>query len=323
MGEIFFFACVFIVSLYAIIKGADLFIDNAEKIGIFFGMPAFVIGVLIVGVGTSLPELASALSAMLQGTSEIVAANAVGSNIANILLVGGILAVLVKRFRIERNLLDSELPFFVISTALFLGVIFDGTISIIESSLLAGTYGVYLYYLFSKEGHRHDVILGEKEHEIKRERRAVLKLPEFSIVLKGIIGLLVLLIGAKYLIESVITLAEMLKVSPGVISLTAIALGTSLPELSVSMKAMHAGKLGLSIGNIFGSNAFNILLAVGIPGLLGTINVDPKTLGIGVPILAVASFLLFVIGLARKMYRFEGILFLVFYLFFLLKLVGL
>ena len=320
--ELLLWAAVFIISLFVLVRGADLFLENAERIGIFFGLPSFVIGVLIVGVGTSLPELSSAIVAVLRGATEIVSGNAIGSNITNILLIGGVLAVLSRRLTITKDLIDAELPFFVISTALFIGVAADGEISVIESVLLTGTYGVYLYYLFTEEPEAIDVVVAEKQEQVHKHKILGIKLPEMSVVLFALIGLIGIVAGAKYLVDSVIELAHMLHVSPGLISMTAIALGTSLPELSVSIRALQKGKLDVAIGNIFGSNAFNVLMAVGIPGLMGTILLDDLTFSVGLPVLGISSFILLIIGLARKLYRWEGLMFLILYLFFILKLMG-
>lgn len=312
---------IFLVALFVMLKGTDLFLENAERAGLIVGLPPFVIGVLIVGVGTSLPELTSSLIAVLQGVPEIVAANAVGSNISNILLVGGLLAVIGARIRINRDLLDAELPFFVISTALFVGVVWDRYVDVIEALLLGATYGVYLMYLFTHDSDG-DAVISSVEKEIKKERKILRLLSEGSVLLLLLIGLAGLLVGAKYVVDSVLVLANALTIKPELLAITAVALGTSLPELSVSIKALQKDKFEVALGNIFGSNAFNILLAVGIPALIGGLAVNNITFDVGVPILIIASFILLVIGMARRLYRWEGIMFLIFYAFFILKLFG-
>jgi cation:H+ antiporter len=132
-----------------------------------------------------------------------------------------------------------------------------------------------------------------------------------------------LVLGAKYLVEAVVALAGIFDVSPGLISITVVALGTSLPELTVSLKAIKEGKTEMAVGNIFGSNAFNILMAVGIPGLFSTLMLDAQTFKVGVPVLAVASFIFLVFGISKRIYRWGGMMFIVFYIFFILKLLGL
>lgn len=307
---------VFIVSLGVLIKGSGLFIKSAEKIGVYLGMKPFVIGVLIVGVGTSLPELVSAFASVIAGATEIVTANAIGSNITNILLVVGILAIVGRKLVITKDLLASEIPLFVVSTALFLGVAYDGEITFIESVLLFSSYIIYLLYsLFGEE----DIsTVGEEKGKELRKRIW----PELRVFIIFFVGLAGLLVGAKYLIDSVIHLSVLLNINSGLIAITAVALGTSLPELFVSLRALLQKKTELAIGNIFGSNAFNILMAVGIPGLFSTLYLDERTLTIGLPILAIVSAIFIINGISKRIYKWEGMMFLIFYIFFILKLFG-
>jgi len=305
-----------VMSLAFLIKGADYFIQGAEEVGLYFKLSPFVIGVLLVGIGTSLPEFAGAVAALINGTTEIIVANAVGSNIANILLVVGILAVVSKKIVIKKDLLDSELPLFVVSTSLFLGIVVGGQITFIESALLAIAFVIYLVYLLFGDA-EPGVATEEKVKKVKKNKE--LKFKTYMLVVVGLVGLIV---GAQSLIKSIISISELVGVSTGFISLTAVALGTSLPELFVSLKSVKSGKIDMAIGNIFGSNAFNILFTIGIPGLFGTLFLDQQTLLIGVPIMAAASFIFFVSGISKRIYRWEGMMFLVFYAFFMLKLFG-
>lgn len=314
-----FWIAIFLVSLAVMVRGADVFLRHAEKIGVQLGMSSFVIGVMIVGFGTSLPELTSSLLAVLKGVPEIVAANAIGSNIANILLIGGVLAFLGKRAVIDRDLLDAELPFFVISTALFAEIAFDGTITLIESLLLTATFIVYMVFLFS-EDYDSGTMVAEVEKEVHHERFHFLRRFDARSVGLLVLGLAALVVGAKFVIDAVVAIAGMLHISPGLISITAIAIGTSLPELVVSIQAIRSNKLTVAIGNIFGSNAFNILMAVGIPGLFTMLPFDRPTFEVGLPVLLVSSFIFLVIGLARKLYRWEGIMFFLLYTFFVMQL---
>ncbi len=319
--EIFIWIIILIASLTVMIGGAELFLKNAERIGLQMGFSSFAIGVIIVGFGTSLPELTSSLIAVLVNEPTIVVANAIGSNIANILLIGGILAFIGKKLKIDKDLLSAELPFFVISTALFAEVAYDGTITTVESMLLVSTLLVYLFYLFSDE-YSSGMAVEAVQGEVRHERFRILHHSAFKPMSLLTLGLIGLLVGANYVVESVISMASILAVPPGVLSISAIALGTSLPELVVSIKCLKNNKLSLAIGNIFGSNAFNILMAVGIPGLFSTLPLDHPTYSAGLPILLVSSFIFLIIGLARKLYRWEGIMFFILYIFFILQLVS-
>ncbi len=145
---LFFWIIIFIVSLIVLVKGADWLLQSAEKIGLALGISPFIIGVTIVGLGTSFPELVSAMMAVFRGVTEIVPASAVGSNIANILLVIGISAVVGKRLLIHKSLIDLDLPLLAISTVLFLGIAWDKQITFIEALLLLLAYSIYLLYSF-------------------------------------------------------------------------------------------------------------------------------------------------------------------------------
>ncbi len=306
---------VLVMSLVVLVKGADSFINSAEKIGKAFKLSPFVIGVLLVGIGTSLPEFASGIAALVAGNVEIIAANAIGSNITNILLIVGILAVLAKKFVIKQDLLASELSLFVVSTSLFIGVAFDGVITILESSLLAIGFIIYLFYILF--GNDKDAPATAK-YKAELETGKVTK----GTIVAFVLGLGGVILGARFLIESVVSISDILGIGTGVIAITIVALGTSLPELFVSLSALRGGSTEVAIGNIFGSNAFNLLFAVGVPGLFSTLPLDPKTLSIGIPILAVASFIFVITGIAQRIYRWEGLMFLVYYAFFVIKVIG-
>jgi len=310
-----FWGLILVISLVILVKGADSFIGASEKIGKAFKLSPFVIGVLLVGIGTSLPEFASSVAALLSGNVEIITANAVGSNITNILLIVGILAILAKKFIIKQDLLASELSLFVVSTSLFIGVAFDGVITQLESALLAIGFIIYLFY----------IIFGNSA-EAPATAKYKADLPKGKVtratIVSFVLGLGGVLLGAKFLIESVVSISDILGIGTGVIAITIVALGTSLPELFVSLAALRGGSTEVAIGNIFGSNAFNLLFAVGIPGLFSTLPLDPKTLSIGIPILAVASFIFVITGIAHRIYRWEGLMFLVYYAFFVIKVIG-
>ncbi|XKT74949.1 MAG: calcium/sodium antiporter [Patescibacteria group bacterium UBA2103] len=304
-----------VMSLVVLVKGADSFIEAAEKIGKALKFSPFVIGVLLVGIGTSLPEFASSIAALFTGNVEIITANAVGSNITNILLIVGILAVLAKKFVIKQDLLASELSLFVVSTSLFIGVAFDGVITMLESTLLAIAFLIYLFYILL--GNSEDApAVAKYKAEISTGKVTAGTIAAF------VIGLGAVLLGARFLIESVVAISDILNIGTGVIAITIIALGTSLPELFVSLSALRGGSTEVAIGNIFGSNAFNLLFAVGIPGIFGHLVLDPTTLHIGIPILAVASFIFVISGIAKRIYRWEGLMFLVYYAFFVIKVIG-
>jgi len=325
-----FWAFIFIASLAVLVKGADWLLESAEKIGMHFGLSPFVIGVLITGIGTSLPELASSIAAVFQGANEIVVANAVGSNMANILLVIGISAVVGGRLVITKNLIDLELPLLAISTVLFLGVVYDGLVTQLEAFFLVLAYTIYLVYtvLNRGEGGETGVVSsmerGIEERVAKYKQNFGFMLMKPFFVFKDyimlVLGALLLFLGAKYLIESVIVISGEIGIATSVISITAVAIGTSLPELLVSIKAVLKKKYETSVGNILGSNAFNALMVVGIPGIATSLTLDEKTLFIGVPVMALATLLFIISGISRTIHNWEGMMYLVVYVFFIVKL---
>jgi cation:H+ antiporter len=301
-----------ILAVFALVRGADLFVEGAKKIGAALGMSAFAIGVLIVGFGTSLPELASSLAAVMQGSPELVVANAVGSNITNILLVVGFVVLLGGKILIKRDLIKTELPIFFIASAHFLLMMQDGVVDRLESILLVGTFAAYIWYLFS------DAETEDKVDLVKDEgRRPQLKANALAFLF---IGLGAVVVGAHFAIEMVVNLGGALNVPPEVISIFAIALGTSLPELFVAIKSVRAGHGEMAIGSIFGSNAFNILMVVGIPGLFMALPATEVVTTVGMPILIAASAIFFVNGLAKQIMRWEGAMLLLFFAFFVIKL---
>jgi len=307
---IFVWSLVFIISFLILLKGADWLLDSAEKIGLVVGLSPFVVGVVIVGMGTSLPELFSSLMAVWQGVPEIVVANAVGSNIANILLIVGIAAILASQLKVTKNLINLDLPLLALTTALFLMVAWDQQINIYETVLLLASYAIYIAYIAI---HQDEI----ETKELKKKAKSKLKLVDFVWLVLGILGLA---LGSKFLIDSVIALSDILQIGAGVIAITAVALGTSLPELFVSVKAALNKKPEVAIGNIFGSNVFNLTIVIGLPGLFGTLPLDDQTFTLGLITMTLATVLFIFSGISQKIHIWEGAMFLLLYILFIAKL---
>jgi cation:H+ antiporter len=320
---------VFAVSLAVLVKGADWLIGSAEKIGLSMGLSPFIVGVTIVGVGTSFPELISSFASVFQGVPEVVAANAIGSNIANILLIVGVSALIGRKLVVSKSLIDLDLPLLAISTVLFLGIAFDGKITIGESVLMVATYVVYLFYtvfnkdeeteelqeiLPSRQERRKNVLAHKKEGTFYRPKVYFIDFIFLAI------GILALVVGAKYMIEALVNISSILNIATGVIAITAVAVGTSLPELLVSAKAAMQNKSEVALGNIFGSNVFNILVVVGLPGLFKNLPIDSQTFSIGIPAMALATLLFVISGISRRIHMWEGAFYLAVYVLFIAKL---
>ena len=303
---------ILIISLFILVKAADLFIAGAKEIGEYFKMSQFVVGVLIVGMGTSLPELASSLAGAWSGETEIVLANAVGSNITNILLIVGVLAFLGGKVIIKQELIKTELVVFFIATVNFIAVVFDGRVDRVEGLLLLGTFSAYIWYLFME---------AKQPKTSSKIIKSNSSFP-FKALIVSIFSLTALLVGASYTIDMAVNIATAFAVPIGLISITAIAIGTSLPELFVSIQAIKTKQTEMAIGNIFGSNAFNMLVVVGLPALIVPLSAGVVVMKLGLGIMIASSAIFFVIGLARQVMRWEGLMMLIFFLFFLIKLMA-
>ena len=298
-----FWIIAFVISLAILIKASDYFTNYAEKLGIAIGIPQFIVGVTIVSVGTSLPELMTSIIATSEGISEVVAANVVGSNIANVLLIVGVCAVVSRRLSITRDLINIDIPLLAGATALLLVILWDGVVTGVEGIIAIVAYLVYAHYSSKSKEMR-----GRKE----------------KVSAKTLVGLIVSCIlvyaGAKFTIESMINLSQILGIGVSIISVTAVAIGTSLPELAVSLSASKKKNYEMALGNIFGSNIFNGTIVIGLPSLISDLVVSPDILMIGIPFLIISTALYVVSGISRKIHNWEGAFYLLIYLLFILKL---
>ncbi len=329
---------IFIFSITLLILGADFFLKSAEKIGLALGLSPFIVGVTIVAFGTSFPELFTAMTAAFMDVTEMIPANAIGSNVANILLVVGFSAVLGGKLAITKNLIDIDLPLLSITTVILIGVIFSwgkesvAMISRVESIILLVAYGFYLLYTLF---HQDDTISAYEKSDKKEERsntlsnikkeKEVKARPKASVKDWGllIISGVVLAFSARYLVSSVVGISEFLGVGVGIISILAVAIGTSLPELVVSAKAAMKGRAEVALGNVFGSNVFNSFVVIGLPGIFRDIYIDEQTLTIGFPFMVLVTFLFVISGISRRIHNWEGIFFLALYVIFTGKIIGL
>ncbi len=316
-----FWLIVFIISLIVLVKGADWLIEKSEKIGLSFGLSPFIIGVIIVGIGTSLPELFSSSFAVFKGVMDVPVANAIGSNIANILLIVGASAVVSRRLTVTKNLIDLDLPLLAAATILFGITAWDQVITFGEALLMLLVYVAYIAYTLTERGEMPENHIDMLPSRLERRKsKSGRQKPTWKDYLMLALGAGGLVIGADYLIESLVQLASIFQIATGVIAVTAVALGTSLPELLVSIKAALKKKSELALGNIFGSNVFNILVVVGLPGLFKNLTIDNQTFSVGLPIMALATLLFVISGISRRIHLWEGIFYLGIYGLFIAKL---
>jgi cation:H+ antiporter len=256
--------------------------------------------------------------------TDVAVANAIGSNIANTLLIVGFSAILAKKLVINKNLIDLDLPLLAIATALFLGAVIDGVVTFGEGIVLLIGYGIYMAYtIFYKENVDSELLESVAVPKKSAKRKLVtavrprIGLKDLILLVLGIGGLIM---GAKYLIDALVNLSSLLNVATGMIAITAVAVGTSLPELLVSAKAALRKQSEVALGNIFGSNIFNALAVVGVPALFHTLSVDAQTMVIGVPVLGVATGLFVISGISKQIHIWEGLLYVMVYVLFIAKL---
>jgi cation:H+ antiporter len=293
-----------------LIKGADLFVDGASGMAANFKVPKMLIGLTIVAFGTSAPELAVSIKSIISGNGDIVLGNVIGSNILNILLIIGLSAVF-HSLTVKNNTVKRELPITMLITTLFAVLmsdhIFDKTIknSFTRSDgiILLLFFSVFIYYLISISRKKTEV---EKKEDI---------LPMSKSIIFTLIGLAGIILGSNFVVDSASFIAKGLGVTERLISLTVIALGTSLPELVTSITATRKGEYDIAIGNVVGSNIFNIGMVIGIPtSLLGGIGIINFNY-IDLTVMIIASILLFMFSYNDyKISKKEGILFLIIFI---------
>ncbi len=306
MLEIFFWGIVFVISLYVLIKASEYFIDSAIEVGLVSGIPSFIIGVTIVSAGTSLPELASSIVAVLRNSSEIVVGNVVGSNIANIFLVAGIPAILCKRLLVSRENIKLDLLLLLGSALILTAMIWDGVFTLPEAILCVAGIVIYMTYIVKAEKARSKLnekaIKDERTEEEKKEAKWAI----FKALIIIVVCSLVIYLSAKYTVESIIKLSEILGIGQEIIAASALALGTSLPELAVSVLATRKGEADIVVGNIIGSNIFNTLAVMGISALFGTLIIPGSILRFGLPVMLIATLLFIFTLYDKKITRLEG-----------------
>ncbi len=291
---------VFIAAMAALIYGADFIIKESERIALHYNISHFVIGATLIGFGTSLPEMAASMMAAWHGKTDMAVANVVGSVTFNITLVLGAVFVLAKKLAPDRDLFNKDSAWVLFPVILFFLMAYDGTIGRIEGVIFLMLMGSYLLFLFTADG---EDLAEEVDAELAKEPFGWTK----SLLLLGI-GFVLTIGGAHYVVESGSAIARMFGVSEWLIGLVLIALGTSLPELVVSLVALKKGNADLSIGNIIGSNVANFSMVLGGASIIEPLGVK-LTGNFDIYIMTAASLALLLI-LANKLYNKSGGIFL-------------
>ncbi|MDO6581844.1 calcium/sodium antiporter [Photobacterium sp. 2_MG-2023] len=258
-----------------LVWSADKFVDGAAASAGYLGMPPLLIGMVIVGFGTSAPEMVVSAMASIDGKPELALGNALGSNIVNIGLILGITAIIAP-IAVQSNIIRKELPLLILIGILAGILLWDGELTRVEAVvLLIGFFGLIGWSIYSALKGKGDTLESETANELKANN-----MPLKKAVMWLLIGLVLLVVSSRILVWGAVTIAQSLGVSDLIIGLTIVALGTSLPELAASVAAARKGEHDIAIGNVVGSNMFNILAVIGIAGVISPIS------GIGVEVFA-------------------------------------
>lgn len=326
--DLFTWCGIFVISLYVLVRSSDYFTEAAEKLGIYFKIPSFIVGVTIIALGTSMPELASSVLAVIGGASEIVSANIVGSNIANILLILGIAAVVSKKtLSVEWELVHVDLPIFVAAAFLLTFSIMDGTFVIWEALLSLLAFGVYTFYSLSKQK-EHKIMMEAMEAKkvIKRELKEEVEVKKRQLHWKTpvIFALSMVFIGlsAHFTILSLQNISDIIQVGVEIIAASILAFGTSLPEAMVTYKLARKGKGEMAVGTILGSNIFNTFAIMGVAGLIGTLIIPQSMILLGVPVMLGATILYFFAIEDKEFSKWEGWMFIILYALFIYHIIS-
>jgi len=285
-----------IAGLIVLVWSADRFVTGAAATAQYFGMPPLLIGMVVVGFGTSAPEMLVSALAAVQGSPGIALGNAYGSNIANIALILGITA-LISPVMVHSAVLKKELPILTLVTAGSVWLLSDLRISLTDAVILLGVFaGLMGWTIFQGIRHKSDSLAGQMQ-----ARSAGPVLPIRRSVFQLISGLVLLILSSRILVWGAVALAEIFHVSDMIIGLTIVAVGTSLPELASSVIAARRGEHDIALGNVLGSNLFNTLAVVGIAGIIQPFAAEPSVLFRDMAVMGGLTLSLFIVG-----YGFRG-----------------
>ena len=325
-------AAVFVLSLAVLLASAEAFTRSAERIGIALGISPFVVGATVVAAGTSLPELSASTIAGLAGEPGIVVGNVVGSNVANVLLVLGTTAAVAGRIDVDRELMRVDLPLLTASAGFLWLALADGAFAWYEGVLALAGLAIYLQFVISDvyrlEETVEDVLADATGSPVDVDPRAP-RDPErlaedvtvgAGTVVVAVVAILAVFASANYLVESILDVAVRVGVGSEVVAITAVSIGTSLPEIGVSVAAVRQGNADIAVGNVLGSNVFNTFAVMGVPSILAPVTVPSSVLQYALPAMVIATALYFFIAQDREITRYDGFALLLLYATFLVNL---
>lgn len=294
-----------VIGFVLLVKGADWFVEGASRVAERFGIPQLVIGLTIVAMGTSLPEAAVSVSAALKGSAEITIGNILGSNILNVLLILGLTAVITP-VAVQKSTIKYEIPYVVVVSAVLMGIGYaDGVVGRLDGVILWILFIMYLLYLLKMAKSGADVI-----EEIPGDGKPM---PVWKMLVMIVAGAAMIVLGSNLAVDAASGLARIFGMSERLIGLTIVAFGTSLPELVTSVTAAIKGKADIAVGNIVGSNIFNILFVVGTSALITPVVYASSFLVDSIAAIAVGIILWLLVFRKQKLNRLGGVILLVCY----------
>lgn len=294
------------------VLGAHLLVKSSSILAMHFGIPAIVVGVTVVAFATSTPEVAVSLDAVISGRGDLALGNVLGSNIANILLILGVCAVIAP-LKIQRTVIRQEIPIMILAGVILFLMGLDGAIQPLDGIILVSLFVLFVIFQII-QARKEKQAASVDEHPTMTDKWTGVQFLWFV----GGLGLLIL--GARWLVTSAVDIARLWGMNELVIGLTIIAVGTSLPEIATSVLAALKGKTDLSVGNVVGSNIFNILLVVGLSSFFSPqgLKISSGALALDIPLMiAVSAACLPIFFTGFRIQRWEGVLFLGYYIAYL------
>lgn len=309
---------VLIIGFVLLIKGADFFVEGASSVAKMLKVPSLIIGMTIVAMGTSLPETSVSIAASMNNQNTLAVSNVVGSNIFNLMVVLGVCAVITE-LKVSKDVLKRDYPFSVLCAILLLvaGVI-GMTLGRMDGIIFLVIFAVFIFYLIkSALDARKSGEISEKEREMNEEMEEMEDLPVWKCILYIIGGAIAIKYGGDWVVDSASVIATSFGISATLVGLTICSVGTSLPELVTSIVAARKNELDMAVGNVVGSNVFNILMVLGIAATVSPIAFLTENI-IDIVVLLVFSLITWVLCVTqKKLSKKEGILMLVLYTIYL------
>ena len=290
-----------VVGLVLLVWSADWFVDGAVGVAHFFGMSTFLIGMVIVGFGTSAPEMVVSVLSALNDTPQLALGNAYGSNIANIALILGVTALIIPVV-VQKQAMSRDIPILIAMTVLTVFLLIDGNVSRMDGIvLLLAFVAIMAFNIMSELRQKRKRKKSAAADDLDSEYGSAEKVSIVRSSLLLLMGLLLLIVSSRMLVWGAVNVAQALGVSDLLIGLTIVAVGTSLPELASSIAAARRGENDLAVGNVIGSNIFNTLVVVGLASVIAPIQAaDPEVMSRDVPIMSALTLFLFLICIPVK-----------------------